>query len=109
MDKIHGYHAHIYFNQETMEQAKTLCETARDQFSIEMGRMHAKNVGPHLAWSCQLAFPANKFAQVFPWLVLNRNGLTVFTHPETGDHLLDHTEHAIWMGEILPLNLDTLR
>jgi DOPA 4,5-dioxygenase len=26
-------------------------------------------------------------------------------HPETGDDLLDHTEHAIWMGAMRPLNL----
>ena len=89
-----------------MEQAKILCEKAKARFSIEMGRMHAKPIGPHPAWSCQLTLPAKKFAEVIPWLALNRKGLTVFIHPETGDHLLDHTEHAIWMGEILTLNLD---
>ena len=43
-----------------------------------------------------------------PWLVLNRNGLVVFTHAETGDDIRDHTEHAIWMGDIKPLDLSVL-
>ena len=34
-----------------------------------------------------------------------RNGLVVFLHPDTGDDLLDHTDHAIWMGAMRPLDL----
>ena len=33
----------------------------------------------------------------------------VFVHPETGDPVPDHTDHALWMGEKLDLNLDKLR
>ncbi|MGI9415483.1 MAG: DOPA 4,5-dioxygenase family protein [Hyphomicrobiales bacterium] len=108
MAEIAGYHAHIYFNEATVDQARTLCERARDRFGVEMGRMHLKPVGPHPCWSCQLAFGADAFAEVMPWLVLNRNGLVVFTHAETGDVLKDHTEHAIWMGDIKPLDLSAL-
>ena len=36
---------------------------------------------------------------------MNRQSLTVFTHPNTGDDLADHRDHAIWMGEVLDLNL----
>jgi len=28
-----------------------------------------------------------------------------FTHPETGEHLPDHRDRAIWMGEMLDLDL----
>ena len=37
--------------------------------------------------------------------MLNRDGLVVFLHPETGNALLDHRDWATWMGEIRPLNL----
>ncbi|MFQ5938851.1 MAG: DOPA 4,5-dioxygenase family protein [Alphaproteobacteria bacterium] len=37
--------------------------------------------------------------------MLNRDGLTVFVHPETGDDLADHLDHALWLGEKLELNL----
>ena len=34
-----------------------------------------------------------------------RDGLTIFIHPNTGDDLADHTRHAVWMGQILPLEV----
>ncbi len=105
MAEIEGFHAHVYFSQETFEQARRLCEAARDRFSISMGRMHQRPVGPHPVWSCQLAFTADKFGAVIPWLALNRNGLTVFIHTQTGDDLADHTNYAMWMGQMLPLDL----
>ena len=105
MTKIDAFHAHIYFDADTLDQARALCEQARDTFGVEMGRVHEKPVGPHPDWSCQLAFGPEKFADVVPWLALNRNGLTVFVHPETGEALKDHTEHAMWMGAIRPLDV----
>lgn len=108
MADITGYHAHIYFDEASVDQARELCERARDLFGAEMGRMHLKPVGPHPCWSCQLAFGPETFGAIMPWLVLNRNGLVVFTHAETGDDLKDHTEHAIWMGDMKPLDLSVL-
>jgi aromatic ring-cleaving dioxygenase len=29
----------------------------------------------------------------------------VFLHPETGDELKDHTDHAIWLGAMRTLDL----
>ena len=104
MTDIKDFHAHVYFDADTLAQARALCEQARDTFGVEMGRVHERPVGPHPDWSCQLAFGPDKFADVVSWLALNRNGLTVFIHPETGDELKDHTEHAMWMGQIRPLD-----
>ncbi|MDP5218018.1 DOPA 4,5-dioxygenase family protein [Ruegeria sp. 2205SS24-7] len=105
MSQITSFHAHVYFDEATQDVAQQVCEEAAKLFPVEMGRMHAKPVGPHPRWSCQLAFAPEVFDQVIPWLMLNRQGLTVFTHPETGDHLADHRDRAIWMGEMLDLNL----
>lgn len=102
---IRGYHSHVYFNEDTLAQARTLCEEAEKRFGVVMGRMHERPVGPHPDWSCQLAYPAELMAQVLPWLALNHGGLTVFTHPITGDDLRDHRDFAIWLGEQRPLNL----
>ena len=109
MTKIKGFHAHVYFDAQTKEQARALCEEAQDLFSIKMGRVHERNVGPHPRWSCQLAFAPDQFGEVIPWLAINRNQLVVFVHPETGDDIKDHTEHAMWMGELLPLELSALK
>jgi DOPA 4,5-dioxygenase len=105
LSEIHGFHAHVYYDQATLEQASRLCEAARQRFSLSMGRMHQRQVGPHPCWSCQLAFAPQSFGEIIPWLALNRDDLVVFIHPETGDDLKDHTRHAIWMGKIMPLDL----
>jgi aromatic ring-cleaving dioxygenase len=57
----------------------------------------------------QIAFPAELLASFVPWLMLNRDGLTILLHPEAGNDYADHTEHAVWFGAILPLRLDVLR
>lgn len=105
MEKISGYHAHVYFDETTIEQAQQLCENATSKFSVEMGRMHHKKVGPHPHWSCQLAFSSQQFSEVVPWLALHRDGLTILVHPQSGDDLRDHRDYAIWMGQVAPLNL----
>jgi DOPA 4,5-dioxygenase len=105
MSEITSYHAHVYFDASTIEQARELCVRCRDLFGVVMGRVHERPVGPHPDWSCQLAFGPEKFAEVVPWLALNRRGLVVFTHPETGRPLEDHRDHAIWMGAVRPLDL----
>ena len=106
MPQIRGYHAHIYYDAASLPAARALCETANDLFDLQMGRVHEKCVGPHPRWSCQLAFAPDQFDRILPWLALNRVGLTIFTHPETGDALRDHRDHAIWMGTGLDLRLE---
>lgn len=44
---IHGYHAHVYFAQDSIDQARALCEAAAQRFDVVMGRVHDKPVGPH--------------------------------------------------------------
>ncbi|MGO2766964.1 DOPA 4,5-dioxygenase family protein [Pseudomonas taetrolens] len=105
MQRIKGYHAHVYFDATTIDQARALCEEAAQLFGVKMGRVHERPVGPHPDWSCQLAFGPELFGRLVPWLALHRQGLVVFLHPETGNDLLDHTKHAIWMGAIRPLNV----
>ena len=108
-DCIKGWHAHVYFTEAELDQARALCEAARDQFGLTMGRMHVAQVGPHPTGSCQLTVPAEVFGEVTAWLALNRDGLTVFSHAETGDVMADHTKHVVWLGESQPLRLDVLR
>lgn len=109
MGTIESYHAHIYFDEGTLEKARSICEQVSEKFDLDMGRVHEKNVGPHPRWSCQLFIERAKFGRTIPWLMKNRDGLTVFIHPNTGDDLKDHTDHALWMGEMLPLNLEIFK
>ena len=105
MPQIKGYHAHVYFDEHTVEQARAVCVAAAEKFGVEMGRMHERPVGPHPMWSCQLGATPDQFAELLPWLALNRDGLIVFIHPDTGEHLEDHRDRAIWLGTGLQLDL----
>ena len=109
IDRIEGWHAHVYFTKTEVGRARALCEAARDQFGIDIGRMHQGPVGPHPMGSCQLTVPPVAFAEVIAWLALNRDGLTVFAHAETGDAWADHTQHVVWLGESKTLRLEVLR
>jgi hypothetical protein len=44
LPEITGFHAHVYFTQDTMAQARRLCEAARDRFDVAMGRRHERPV-----------------------------------------------------------------
>lgn len=106
--RIKGFHAHVYFDASTLDQARALCEQAASRFKLVMGRVHQKPVGPHPDWSCQLAFAPSVFGELVPWLALHQGGLVVFVHPITGNDLVDHRDHAMWMGAVRPLNLSVL-
>ena len=100
-----GYHAHVYFDSDTLEMASGLCEQARKRFDLKVGRVHQKLVGPHPKWSCQIIFASKHFDKFIPWINENRNGLTIFVHALSGDHLKDHTDFAYWLGDSVELDL----
>jgi aromatic ring-cleaving dioxygenase len=100
------YHAHVYFDEKSTEQARKLCQGAADLFGVAMGRVHQKLVGPHPHWSCQLAFDSTQFEKLIPWLDQNRGGLTVLVHGVTGNDLEDHTTNASWLGKPAKVNLE---
>ena len=105
---IRGFHAHVYFGPDTVDQARALCEAAARQFPLKLGRVHEKPVGPHPDWSCQLAFKPALFGELVPWPAMRRAGLVIFIHPISDNDLVDHRDRAMWMGAVRPLNLDVL-
>jgi len=105
--RVTHYHAHIYYDAATRERAARLREQAAALFPDALvGRWHDAPVGPHPQSMYQIAFPRELLTEFLPWLMLNRDGLAVLLHPETGDDLADHTAHAAWLGAMLPLRLE---
>lgn len=107
---IESWHAHVYFGADSRETAWGLREriSAALGEDVTIGRFHERPVGPHPAWSYQLAFGPAAFARVAGWLALNHGALDVFIHPNTGDALGDHRDCAIWIGRSWTLDLDAL-
>jgi DOPA 4,5-dioxygenase len=105
--QIRDFHAHIYYDAGEVERAKQLAASAQARFPIAIGHFHLRPVGPHPRGSVQLTVPRDAFGDVAQFLALNRAGLTIFAHAETGDDLADHTQHVIWFGpsETLDLSL----
>jgi aromatic ring-cleaving dioxygenase len=101
--RIHGYHAHIYYDALSRPRAAELRAAVEQNFTIRMGRWHDVPVGPHPQAMYQIAFENDQFPTLMPFLIMNRMGLTILLHPESGRPLDDHTINAVWMGEILPL------
>ncbi len=107
--EIRGFHAHIYYDPTTRDVAARIREKLGARFEVRLGRWHDQPVGPHPQAMYQVAFLPEQFSEVVPWLMLNHEGLGVLIHPETGDDVKDHTEHALWLGDKLDLNVEFLR
>ncbi|MCV6612662.1 MAG: DOPA 4,5-dioxygenase family protein [Amphritea sp.] len=104
-----AYHAHIYFDAETLALAERLAAESGSRFGLQVGRIHQRLVGPHPCWSVQIIFSHKDFDGFISWLDLERQGLSVLVHAQTGDDLKDHTDYAYWLGDSVPLKLDMFR
>ncbi|ARV58920.1 4,5-dioxygenase [Nostocales cyanobacterium HT-58-2] len=107
--EITGFHAHVYFDTTSREAAARVREGLAARFDVQLGRWHDKPIGPHPKAMYQVAFLPEHFGTVVPWLMLNRDSLDILVHPTTGHDLADHTDHALWLGEKLELNLEFLQ
>jgi aromatic ring-cleaving dioxygenase len=107
--RIKGYHAHIYYTAETRAAAARVRNGIGARFQTTLGRWHDEAVGPHPVSMYQVAFNAAEFPRLVPWLMLNRDELSILVHPLSGNGYLDHTRYALWLGTPVPLRLDVLR
>ncbi len=106
--EVTGYHAHIYYDEASRTDAGAVREALDTRFAVKLGRWRDAPVGPHPEPMYQVAFAPDQFGRIVQWLMLNRRGLTVLVHPETGHDLEDHRDRALWMGRVLDLKLDVL-
>ncbi len=106
---VRSYHAHVYFDgPEQRREAEALREEIGARFAVRLGRWHDRLVGPHTRPMYQVSFAPDEFPRLVPWLMLNRRGLAVLVHPNTGHPKADHLRHALWLGEILDLDAGPL-
>jgi aromatic ring-cleaving dioxygenase len=105
-NEIKGFHAHVYYDDDkSREAAAEIRAYAEQNFDVRMGRWRDKPVGPHPKPMFQMAFEPEVFAAILPWLMLNHGELAILIHPETGEHVPDHRDFALWLGEKLELDI----
>jgi len=109
-----GFDIHIYFLQTSEDEKKfatELHERVRREFpELRTYSVFDRPVGPHPIGMFEVnLFNPQQFGAFIPWLVINRGPLSALIHPNTGDAVRDHSQRATWMGQPIPLHLETLR
>ena len=105
---ISHFHAHVYYGDETRDLAKNLRKSIEKKFLVEMGRWRERPVGPHPQPMYQVSFQPDIFGTLIPWLMVNRESLSILIHPNTESSIRDHTHYALWLGKPLRLRLKEL-
>jgi aromatic ring-cleaving dioxygenase len=106
--EITGYHAHIYFDEATRASAERVTARLAVTLSVNLEDWYDAPVGPHLVSNVLVPFAVDEFARVMPWLMLNREGLSILVHPITSDDVADHDQNGAWLGRQLVLDLNLL-
>ena len=96
---ITSFHAHVYYDPvSTRGTAEVLREQVAERFSVRLGRWYDQAIGPHGQSMFQIAFRKALFPSLVPFLMLNRNGLSILVHPNSDDQRLDHLQRGLWLG-----------
>lgn len=109
---IPSYHVHVYYDAISRDLIQDIRAYLFEQFPdnnfIDIGRMHDHPIGPHPQAQFRIAIHHTFLQFMFNFFMKNRQGLTVLIHPETGDDIKDHTDHLVWLGTPLILNITRL-
>jgi 4-carboxymuconolactone decarboxylase len=107
--EIASLHAHIYYDPATTRmEAERLRTWIDERFSVTLGRWHDAKVGPHDQAMFQVAFAADVFPALVPWLMLNHGRLSILVHPNTTTPRRDHLADPFWIGPPLAVHGEKL-
>lgn len=105
-----GYHAHIYFRPDEAAAIAALHARAQEDLGAvaSVWPIRHRPVGPHPLPMFEIEFKHPSREAVLAWIQAHHGSHDVLLHPETGNDLIDHTTHAVWLGAPQPLDLSRL-
>lgn len=121
---IESFDFHTYWNDNSpqeREKAWNFREKVQKEFSAEIAagdlrvfKFWDRPVGPHPINMFEVdtggKFDKDLFARMVAFYMVNHDGLSVLIHPTTDKGgLLDHTEHALWLGHKVRLDTKILK
>jgi DOPA 4,5-dioxygenase len=110
VEDVKEFHAHVYYGAGSRDAAAALRETL---MQMAGGRLTIYTLsdgprGPHVTPMFGVDIPKTDLPEVLAFLMLNHGGLQVLIHPVTDNEVMDHSHHALWLGERQPINLAVL-
>lgn len=57
----------------------------------------------------EIDFIDKEMHEIIPWIMQKHGTLSVLIHPHTGNDLLDHSLHSMWLGSPVPLKLELFK
>ncbi|KAI9218209.1 DOPA-like domain-containing protein [Blastocladiella britannica] len=110
---IKSFDVHVYWlpsSKAQYEEAMALKAKAEKLFpQLSHGMMWDGPSGPHPYNMFEIdIYNAIDFATFVPWMILNHGNLSVLIHPQAGNDVRDHTFHAMWLGQPVPLDMGLL-
>lgn len=107
---IHEFHAHVYYTPDTRASAVDLREALASAAGGRLTRYTLSDGprGPHVTPMFGVDIPRDDLPEVLELLMRSHGPHPILIHPVTGNELLDHTHHALWLGPPQPLDLGKL-
>ncbi|MDB5095957.1 MAG: Dopa 45-dioxygenase [Cyanobacteria bacterium RYN_339] len=102
------YHAHLYFEPEDHPAVTAIHARALAEVAGKVWPIRSRPVGPHPCPMFEIEFNHAQRPAVLAWLEANRGAQDVLVHPVTGDDLVDHRDHATWLGNAHQLDFSRL-
>lgn len=101
------FHAHIYFNALTRENALTLSSKVLSQgySGVKIIKIYDHKAGPHHLPMVEMHFTEKVKDQMLSFLQSHHENLSILIHEDSGDDFKDHLNPQ-WVGEVLPIDFD---
>lgn len=101
-----AFHSHIYFDENKIVKAENFHKKfSQLSLPIQISKLIHKPIGPHPFPMFEVDFKGEHFLAMIHFMQENRDGLSILIHPLSGNEILDHTDHAMFLGKKEKLNL----